>query len=87
MVFLSGPGVCVVLAVCQSDFGNGHRVIAPALTASSISLYQSCTPPSHIIFFHSLWQGAENKKKRQKKLSGRTPKNTTDIPERPINLA
>lgn len=86
MVFLLGPGVCVVLAVCQSDFRNGCRVIAPALTASSISLYQSCTPPSHIIFFHSLLQGAENKKKGQK-MSCRTPENTTDIPERPINLA
>lgn len=41
---LSGPGVCVILAVCQSGLGNGHQVITPALTASSISLYHSCRP-------------------------------------------
>lgn len=51
---LSGPGVCVILAVCQSGVGNGHRVITAALTASSISLYRclslSPLPPSHSIF-------------------------------------
>lgn len=42
---LSGPGVCVILAVCQSDLGNGHQVITPALTASSISPYHAFTQP------------------------------------------
>lgn len=57
-VCLSGPGVCVILAVCQSGLGNGHGVITPALTASSISLYHSSTsPPSPLaISFHPLLQ-------------------------------
>ncbi len=58
---LSGPGVCVILAVCQSGVGNGHRVITAALTASSISLYRclSLSPPSHSIF---LTPGTEERK-------------------------
>ncbi len=81
VVCLSGPGVCVILAVCQSGLGNGHRVITPALTASSISLYHSCTPNTHSIFFHSLLQRSRGEKKR---LSGRTPQNTTQIAEKPM---
>lgn len=66
VVCLSGPGVCVILAVCQSGLGNGHRVITPALTASSISLYHSCKPPpppnTHYLFSFSSAkeQGREN---------------------------
>lgn len=61
---LTGPGVCVILAVCQSGLGNGHRVITPALTASSISLYRSCTPSPHTLsFFHPLLQRSWLKKK------------------------
>lgn len=61
---LSGPEVCVILAVCQSGLGNGHRVITPALTASSISLYHSCTaPPKHTLSFFILFcKGAEERK-------------------------
>lgn len=47
---LSGPGVCVILAVCQSDLGNGHQVITPALTASSISPYHAFTQPKWLFF-------------------------------------
>lgn len=52
---LSGPGVCVILAVCQSGVGNGHRVITAALTASSISLYRclSLSPPFTLYLSHS----------------------------------
>lgn len=79
MVCLLRPGVCVILAVCQSGLGNGHQVITPALTASSISLYRSCTPPNtHYLFFILLCKGAG---KRKKGLSGRTLQNTTDSPE------
>ncbi len=59
---LSGPGVCVILVVCQSGVGNGHRVITAALTASSISLYRCLSlslPPSHSIF---LTPGTEERK-------------------------
>lgn len=65
VVCLSGPGVCVILAVCQSGLGNGHQVITPALTASSISLYRSCTPPppnTHYLFFILLYKGAGKRK-------------------------
>lgn len=69
MVCLLGPGVCVILAVCQSGLGNGHQVITPALTASSISLYHLWAPPpphprpnTHYLF-HSLLQRSRRKKK------------------------
>lgn len=63
---LSGPGVCVILAVCQSGLGNGHQVITPSLTASSISLYCSCTPSTHtLIFFHPFLQMSQAKQKKK----------------------
>ncbi len=66
---LSGPGVCVILAVCQSGVGNGHRVITAALTASSISLYRclSLSSPFTLYLSHSWNRGEKNR------LSDRAP--------------
>lgn len=69
---LSGPGVCVILAVCQSGVGNGHRVITTALTASSISLYRCLSlslpsPPFTLYLSHSWNRGEKNR------LSDRAP--------------
>lgn len=84
VVCLSGPGVCVILAVCQSGLGNGHRVITPALTASSISLYHPSTPhPKHTLYLFP-FSSAKEQGKEKKRLSGRTPQNTTETPEKPM---
>lgn len=81
VVCLSGPGVFVILAVCQSGLGNGHQVITPALTASSISLYRSCTPlpPTLTIFF--LFFSAKELG-REKVIEWQDNTNTTDSPEK-----
>ncbi len=83
MVCLLGPGVCVILAVCQSGLGNGHRVITPALTASSISLYHLWTPlpNTHYLFHSPLQRNRGKKKKNDDWVAGH---HKTQTPEKPM---
>lgn len=80
---LSGPGVCVILAVCQSGLGNGHQVITPSLTASSISLYRSCTPSTHTLF--SSFSANEPGKEKNKTIEWQDNTNQSRFLKSPSN--